>query len=98
LRRYPDTLRWRQALPPLFVVSLLGLALLSIFFPFARLLFASEFLIYLSIMILAGLQAAIRQRSPYLILGLPVAFVAMHLSWGSGFLWSIFSSSFQNYG
>ena len=25
LRRYPDTLRWRQALPPLFVLSLLGL-------------------------------------------------------------------------
>ena len=25
LRRYPDTLRWRQALPPLFVASLIGL-------------------------------------------------------------------------
>jgi len=98
LRRYPDTLRWRQALPPLFVLSLLGLALCSIFFPFARLLLASEFLIYFSIMILAGLYAAIRQRSPYLILGLPLTIAAMHLSWGSGFLWSIFSSSFQNYG
>lgn len=98
LRRYPDTLRWRQALPPLLVLSLLGLVLLSIFFPFARLLLAGELLIYSSIMILAGLHAALLRRNPYLILGLPLAIAAMHLSWGSGFLWSILSSSFQNYG
>jgi glycosyltransferase involved in cell wall biosynthesis len=98
LRRYPQTLRWRQALPPLFVLSLVGFAFLSIFFSFARLLLAGELLIYFSIMILAGLQAAIRQRNPYLLLGLPLTIAAMHLSWGSGFLWSILSSSFQNYG
>jgi hypothetical protein len=31
LRRYPETLRWRQALPPLFVFSLIGGAVLAIF-------------------------------------------------------------------
>src|SRR5919108_4319915 len=31
LRRYPDTLRWRQALPPLFILSLISLILLSLF-------------------------------------------------------------------
>jgi glycosyltransferase involved in cell wall biosynthesis len=98
LRRYPDTLRWRQALPPLFVLSLLGLVLLSTFFPFARILLAAELLIYFSIMILAGLYAAIQQRNASLIFGLPLAIAAMHLSWGSGFLWSILTSSFQNYG
>jgi glycosyltransferase involved in cell wall biosynthesis len=98
LRRYPDTVRWRQALPPLFVLSLIGLAFLSIYFPLARLLLASEILVYFSIMILAGLHAAIQQRHLHLILGLPLAIAAMHLSWGSGFLWSILSSSFQNYG
>ena len=98
LRRYPNTLRWRQALPPLFVLSLIGFTFLSIFFPVARLILASELLIYFSIMILAGLHAAFRQQTPYLILGLPLAIAAMHLSWGSGFLWSILSSSFRNYG
>lgn len=98
LRRYPDTLRWRQALPPLFVLSLFALAFLSISFPFARLLLAGEFLIYVSIMILAGLHTATQQRKSYLILGLPLAIAAMHLSWASGFLWSILSSSFQHYG
>src|SRR5512136_1928070 len=31
LRRYPETLRWRQALPPLFVLSLIVGAILAIF-------------------------------------------------------------------
>src|SRR5215216_2251127 len=56
LRRYPGTLRWRQALPPLFVLSLFSLAVLSVFIPFAGILFAAELLLYLSIMTLAGIQ------------------------------------------
>ncbi len=98
LRRYPDTLRWRQALPPLFVLSLIALILLSVFLPFARALLAAELLLYFSIMILAGSHAAFQQRKAYFVLGLPLAIAAMHLSWGSGFLWSILSSSFQKHG
>jgi succinoglycan biosynthesis protein ExoA len=98
LRRYPDTLRWRQALPPLFALSLIILAVLSIFVPFARILLAAELLLYFSIMVLAGLYAAFQQRKAYLILGLPLAIPAMHLAWGSGFLWSLFTSSLQKNG
>jgi succinoglycan biosynthesis protein ExoA len=98
LSRYPDTLRWRQALPPLFVLSLISLIVLSIFIPFTRILLAGELVIYLSIMVLAGLYAALRQHKAYLILGLPLAIPAMHLAWGSGFLWSILASSVQKNG
>src|SRR5215216_1537391 len=98
LRRYPDTLRWRQALPPLFVFSLLVLAVLSVFIPFARILLAIVLLLYFSILILAGLRAALQQGKAYLVLGLPLAIPAMHLAWGSGFLWSIFASGFQKNG
>jgi glycosyltransferase involved in cell wall biosynthesis len=98
LRNYPDTLRWRQALPPLFVLSLIGLILLSAFLPVARLVFALELSLYLSIMILAGLYSALRQRKPYLVLGLPLAILVMHVSWGSGFLWSILRSSKKKHG
>jgi succinoglycan biosynthesis protein ExoA len=98
LRRYPGTLRWRQALPPLFVISLIGLALLSIFIPLARTLLAAELFLYFSIMILAGLQVAFQQRKAYFIPGLPLAIAAMHLSWGGGFLWSILSSSSEKHG
>ena len=98
LRRYPDTLRWRQALPPLFILSLLGLALLSIFVPLAKILFVSELVIYFSALLLTACYAASKQRQAYFILGLPLAISAMHLSWGSGFLWSMLASNFQNYG
>jgi hypothetical protein len=93
LRRYPDTLRWRQALPPLFVVSLIGLALLSFLLPVARLLLAAELLFYLPIMILAGFIVAIQNRKAYVVIGLPLAIFAMHISWGSGFIWSMLTSS-----
>jgi GT2 family glycosyltransferase len=98
LRRYPGTLRWRQALPPLFVLSLIGLAILAIFLPFARILLAAELVFYFSIMILAGFGVALQRRKAYLIAGLPVAIAAMHLSWGCGLLWSILTSSVQKHG
>jgi succinoglycan biosynthesis protein ExoA len=98
LRRYPDTLRWRQALPPLFVLSLIVLAVFSIFAPFARILLLGELFIYFFIMISAGVYSAFRQRNAYLILGLPLAIPAMHLAWGSGFLWSIPASGIQKNG
>ena len=98
LRRYPDTLRWRQALPPVFVLSLIVLVVLSIFVPFARIVLVSELLLYFFIMILAGLYAALQQRRAYLIPGLPLAISAMHIAWGSGFLWSILASGLQKNG
>lgn len=98
LRRYPDTLRWRQALPPIFVLSLISLALVSVFLPLAGLLLAIELVLYFSILILAGLYLAIQQRKAYLIAGLPLAITAMHVAWGSGFVWSILSSGFQKHG
>ncbi len=98
LRRYPDTLRWRQALPPLFVLSLVALLLLSVFIPFVGILLVAELLLYFSIMILAGFHAALRRQSAYLTVGLPLAIFTMHLTWGSGFLWSMLTSSVQNHG
>jgi succinoglycan biosynthesis protein ExoA len=98
LRRYPDTLRWRQALPPLFVLSLIGLAALSVFIPLAGFLLAAELVLYFSIMIFAGLRVSLQQGNAYFLPGLPLAIAAMHLAWGSGFLWSLVSSSIPNHG
>jgi len=93
LRRYPDTLRWRQALPPLFVLSLLSLMLFSIWIPAARLLLLGELLLYFMIMTLAGMFAAVRQKKVYLLPGLFLAIPIMHIIWGGGFLWSMLSAS-----
>ena len=92
LRNFPGTVRWRQALPPLFVSSLIALVIISIFFPLGWWLLALELFLYFSVLLLAGLQAAIKHRKRYLLAGLGVAIAAMHLSWGSGFLWSMLTS------
>ena len=98
LRRYPTTLRWRQALPPLFVLSLIGFSLLSIFVPLARIALACELILYFFVMTLAGLFAAFRQKKIFLTLGLPLTIPFMHITWGGGFLWSVLTSSKQKNG
>jgi succinoglycan biosynthesis protein ExoA len=92
LRRYPQTLRWRQALPPLFVLGLV-MGLLFAWIPILRILWIISILLYIAILLLAGFLLAIRKRRLSLIIGLPLAIGVQHLAWGSGFLWSIFSRS-----
>ena len=98
LRRYPKTLRWRQALPPLFVCSVILLGFASIFIPLLGILLALELLLYFSIVLYAGLRASLRQRKAYLLPGLLLTIPIMHVSWGGGFLWSIITAGFQKHG
>jgi len=89
LRQYPGTVRWRQALPPLFVLSLLILFLLAIWWPAARWLFVIESAGYAIVLSMAGVQLGMKQRDWKLIIGVPLAIATMHLAWGSAFLWSL---------
>jgi succinoglycan biosynthesis protein ExoA len=89
LRRYPGTLRWRQALPPVFVASLVISALLSLLFPIFGALFVIELSAYALVLLLAGLHSAWKNRDLALVLGVPLAIASMHLAWGSAFLWSV---------
>lgn len=94
LVRYPATLRWRQALPPLFVVLFIILGLLSMWFGLARFILALQISLYFLVLVLAALISSMRKQNPTLILGLPLAIATMHFSWGSGFLWSMSTSWF----
>ena len=91
LKRYPDTLRWRQALPPVFVVSLIVLAIMVVFWPLAGILLGLEILAYFSILVLGTGSLAMRRKKIYLLAGVPLAIAVMHVCWGSGFLTSIIS-------
>lgn len=91
LQRYPTTIRWRQAVPPLFVASIYFLGVLSIFNPFTRIILGVEFGIYLLTVILIGLQTAIKHNDLCFTL-MPFAIITMHFSWGSGFIYSLFTS------
>jgi cellulose synthase/poly-beta-1,6-N-acetylglucosamine synthase-like glycosyltransferase len=89
LRRYPGTLRWRQALPPLFLLSLIALLVLSPFFSPARFGLAGELGVYFGVLFITGLLAARRKNDLALVLGVPLAIAVMHFTWAAGFLWSM---------
>ena len=87
LRRYPHTLRWRQALPPLFVLALVVLAVVGAIWPPARWLLAFQAGAYAIALLVAGFHLAQRRGKPACVAGAPLAMATMHLAWGSGFLW-----------
>lgn len=89
LRRYPETIRWRQALPPLFIMSLITLSLLSFITFLASYLLIAEITLYISILFISGLISAIKHRDLPLFLGVPLSFATMHFSWGAAFIWGI---------
>lgn len=89
---FPGTLRWRQALPPLFVLSILILALSGLWWPAALYLLAGMLIMYGGIMITAAVPYALKNRQFAHLLGIPLAIAIMHICWGSGFLWSMVKS------
>jgi len=89
LRRYPETLRWRQALPPLFIAGCLALALLSILWVTARWMLVIILILYFSLLVFGSLPVAYRQKDARLLIGIPLAIATMHFSWGAGFLRSL---------
>ena len=91
LVRNAETLRWRQALPPLFVLLALGLAAAGLAWRLAWLILGVQLAAYASATIVAALGAAIARREAALILGFPLAVWTMHLTWGAAFLWGTFT-------
>jgi succinoglycan biosynthesis protein ExoA len=89
VRRYPGTIRWRQALPPAFVASLFILGLGALWFPLVAWIFMIELASYVFILLLFGVQMGLKKKDIGLIFGVPLAIASMHLTWGSAFLWSL---------
>jgi cellulose synthase/poly-beta-1,6-N-acetylglucosamine synthase-like glycosyltransferase len=85
LLRYPRSLRWRQALPPLFVLlAAAELAVGALWTPALGLL-GIQWTAYAAILLLAGTLEAGRGRDASLIVGLPAAWGTMHIAWGASF-------------
>jgi succinoglycan biosynthesis protein ExoA len=89
LLRFPDTLRWRQALPPLFVLGLLFLLLVSPWWVPASSILGLVLVLYAVVLLAGALPVALRQKDALLWIGIPLAIAVMHFSWGTGFLWSV---------
>lgn len=91
LRRYPETLRWRQFLPPVFVANVIFLLAFSFWLP-ARVLLGLELMTYLLILAAAGAQQAFQRRHAGIVLSFPAAVAFIHFAWGGGLLYSLLSS------
>jgi succinoglycan biosynthesis protein ExoA len=95
LRRYPGSLRLRQALPPLFVLGLLSLLVASFWVSAARWVLLAAVVSYMLALVMSGLEVVFQKGKLYLLLGVPLAIAVMHLSWGGAFLWSLCTMIFD---
>ncbi len=95
LKKYPDTVRWRQVIPPFFVGGIIGLIILSFFWRIAGWMLLFGLLAYFCILSLGGISTAQRDKDIALVFGIPLAMFLMHVCWGSGFLWSYITSLFE---
>jgi succinoglycan biosynthesis protein ExoA len=89
LRRFPNTLRWRQAIPPIFVAALIALGILSIGFSIARWLFAIIVILYAIVILSIGIQMSLKFRNLSSLCGVPLALATIQITWGAAFLWGM---------
>jgi len=92
LKKYPSTLRWRQAIPPLFIFCTILLVILSSFLSIARIILAIELGLYFLVLFAFSMIESIK-RKDYCYLEMIFAVFVMHFCWGSGFLYSFMDQS-----
>ena len=81
LKVYPESLRWRQLIAPVFVAAALGLLLLTPWTPLPALVLA---LLYTLANLSASAICACNRGWHYLPI-LPLTFATIHFAWGIGF-------------
>jgi succinoglycan biosynthesis protein ExoA len=85
LQKHPRQMSYRQFIPPLFLVSLAILTVLSMFSRFFRLVFALLSGTYLLSNFYATIQTA-KKRPREITVRLPITFAILHFAYGAGFL------------
>jgi GT2 family glycosyltransferase len=89
LRKYPSTLRWRQAIPPLFVASLITLGFLSLILRLASWLLAIIVILYTIVILAIGILMSLKHRKLSYLIGIPLALATIQITWGAAFLWGL---------
>ena len=92
IRQRPRSLKWRQLVAPLFVSSIAVLAAVGFWRSFAWQLLVLEFMAYLLAAVVFGYRVTRKNRESFsVLLTMPAVFLVIHLSWGSSFLWGLFT-------
>ena len=90
---HPRSLRMRQVIPAVFVLSLAALGVGAIFLSPLAFLLAAEVAVYLAVCLAFSVGESWKHRSLALAAVLPLVFVCIHISWGTGF-WVGFAAHF----
>ena len=90
LKRYPGSLKLRQALPPLLVSGLAVLLILSLAIKGLWPLFLLAAGLYIIVLLGIGIQIAIQKKVIIMIPLVAAATLSMHFAWGTGFLYGLF--------
>lgn len=92
VKLHPRSLRWRQLVAPLFVLSVLSLSLLSLWWPLALLALIPIVASYASLSLFFALQASRKAGELRLAFVMPFVFLVIHSMWGGNFLLGLFRS------
>jgi len=93
LQKYPKSIRFRQAIPPFFVLSLIIFSIFAIFNVLARWILFIELSLYLILLVSIGIQVAFKNKDIGLLFTTPLVIATMHFAWGSAFIWSTIKAS-----
>jgi succinoglycan biosynthesis protein ExoA len=89
---HPRSIRWRNLVPPAFVIVLLASALIAHKYPREALVTPSVYL--LANLIVSAVIAV--KRDVKCVFLLPLVYLVLHVSWGSGFLCCALRKGFQH--
>jgi succinoglycan biosynthesis protein ExoA len=88
IRRHPSSVKWRQAIPPAFVASMIALATLGFVWAPAAVAFFALAGVYGATVAAVSFAVAAQKARPHLV---ALAFVVMHFAYGLGFVLNSFS-------
>ena len=84
---------WRHLVPMAFVLGLVGLGALAVIWTPGRWLLAGAVGVYAVAAVAAALHVTVRESDVRLLLLMPLIFVALHLSYGSGSFWGMLKAA-----
>lgn len=88
-RRNLSSLRWRQVLPPVFVLAFIMLLIGSIWFSALRWLLLFQMSSYFGVTGIVALLLAWKERQISYLISFPISIWTMHFCWGSAFVFGM---------
>jgi glycosyltransferase involved in cell wall biosynthesis len=93
LRKHPESLRWRQAVPAAFVTAAVLLALGGLAAPMAWTILAGLFTVYAATVAGTSIALCLREGEWKRLAPLCAAFVIVHVCWGTGFILNLVTAA-----